>query len=57
MVVTFREINYKTIDVPDGTSIEQLDEMITLGNVIVGDTNDTEYAVKLEENEEFISLD
>ena len=56
MLVTFRETNYKMIEVPDGTSLEALNDMIATCDVIIVDTNDTEYAVKMEGCEDFISL-
>ena len=56
MLVTFRETNYKMIEVPDGTSLEALNDMIATCDVIIADTNDTEYAVKMEGCEDFISL-
>ena len=49
MLVTFRETNYKMIEVPDGTSLEALNDMIATCDV-------TEYAVKMEGCEDFISL-
>lgn len=48
MKVTFRETNYKTVEVPEGTTTEELEKMVQNGDVIVGDTTETEYAVRYE---------
>lgn len=61
MLVTFRETSYKTVEVPDNTTVEELNAMVINGDVIVYDTNGTadsysEYDVSLDNCETWIDL-
>ena len=56
MLVTFRETNYKTVEVPDGTSIEELNAMVELGTVVIGDTTDADYHVSLDNCKTWVGL-
>ena len=53
MKVIIREINYKEVDVPINTTIFDVEEMIRNGEVVVGDTVDSEYSVKFPESEDY----
>ena len=56
MLVTFRETNYKTVEVPDGNSIEELNTMVELGTVVIGDTTDADYHVSIDNCTTWIEL-
>lgn len=51
MKVIFKKINYKEVEVPDGTSLEELVENC---DVIVGDTTEADYEVNV--NGEWYSI-
>ena len=53
MKVIIREINYKEVDVPIDTTIFDIEDMIRNGDVVVGDTLDSEYSVKFPESEDY----
>ena len=53
MKIIIREINYKEVDVPIDTIIFDVEDMIRNGEVVVGDTLDSEYSVKLPESEDY----
>lgn len=54
MKVTFKETNYKEVEVPDGTSLEELVKMVENCDVIVGDTTEADYEVNV--NGEWYSI-
>ena len=54
MTVTFKETNYTEVEVPDGTSLEELEKMIENYDVIVGDTTEADYEVNV--NGEWYSI-
>ena len=54
MKVIFKEINYKEVEVPDGTSLEELGKMVENYDVIVGDTTEADYEVNV--NGEWYSI-
>lgn len=56
MLVTFRETNYKTVEVPDDISIEELNSMVELGIVVIGDTTDADYHVSLDGCKTWVGL-
>ena len=53
MKVIIREINYKEVDVPIDTTIFDIEDMIRNGDVVVGDTLDSEYSVKFPESKDY----
>ena len=53
MKVVIREINYREVDVPIDTTIFDIEDMIRNGEVVVGDTLDSEYSVKFPESEDY----
>ena len=53
MKIIIREINYKEVEVPIDTTIFDVEDMIKNGEVIVGDTVDSEYSVKFPESEDY----
>ena len=53
MKVIIREINYKEVDVPINTTIFDVEDMIRNGEVVVGDTVDSEYSVKFPESKDY----
>lgn len=53
MKVIIREINYKEVDVPIDATIFDIEDMIRNGDVVVGDTLDSEYSVKFPESEDY----
>ena len=53
MKVIIREINYKEVDLPINTTIFDVEDMIRNGEVVVGDTVDSEYSVKFPESEDY----
>lgn len=54
MKVIFKEINYKEVEVPDGTSLEELEKMVENCDLIVGDTTEADYEVNV--NGEWYSI-
>ena len=56
MLVTFRETNYKTVDVPDNITIEELNDMVALCKVVIADTMDTDYHASLDDRKTWIDL-
>ena len=53
MKIIIRESNYKEVEVPIDTTIFDIEDMIRNGEVVVGDTVDSEYSVKFPESEEY----
>ena len=45
MRIVIREINYREVEVPDNTTIDDVEDMIREGDIIVGDTVDSDYSV------------
>ena len=46
MKILVREINYKTVEVPNDFTKYDVEDMIQDGEIVIGDTTDTEYQVK-----------
>lgn len=51
MQVTIREINYKTVEVPDDYTVDDIANMIQNCEVVVGDTTDSEYECRFSRND------
>ena len=49
MKITIREINYKDVEVPHDITDAEIKELIWDGQIIVGDTDATDYEVKYSE--------
>ena len=45
MRIVIREINYREVEVPENTTIDDVEDMIREGDIIVGDTVDSDYSV------------
>ena len=56
MKILVREINYKEIEVPNGVTRFDVENMIQNCEVVTGDTTDTEYEVKFPESENWEEL-
>lgn len=51
MKIIVKETNYKIVEVPDDTTLCDIERMIQSCEVIIGDTTDTEYSVKFPDKE------
>lgn len=56
MLVTFRETNYKTVEVPDNCTVEELNAMVEIGSVVIGDATDADYHASLDNCKTWIDL-
>lgn len=56
MKILVREINYKEIEVSNGVTKFDVENMIQNCEVVTGDTTDTEYEVKFPESENWEEL-
>lgn len=53
MRIVIREINYREVEVPDNTTIDDVEDMIREGDIIVGDTVDSDYSVLFPDKKQY----
>ena len=53
MRIVIREINYREVEVPDNTTIDDVEDMIREGDIIVGDTIDSDYSVLFPDKKQY----
>ena len=53
MGIVIREINYREVEVPDNTTIDDVEDMIREGDIIVGDTVDSDYSVLFPDKKQY----
>ena len=53
MRIVIREINYREVEVPDNTTIDDVEDMIREGDIIVGDTVDLDYSVLFPDKKQY----
>jgi len=48
MRIILRETNYKEVEVDDDISLEEISDVVSTGQIVIGDTMDAEYHVSFD---------